>query len=87
MNENELNALKNSLLFKTPFKIARYFDKIFPEKTKRGEFLRLSRMSLLIIQNEGIGALFQALDEKIKRQRFLKKNLSIKLKNLKFLNK
>ena len=86
IKQNELDSLKSSILFKFPFKIARGLDKTFPEGSKRGEFLRLLRMSLLIIQNDGIGALFQALNEKIKRRRFLKKIYDIKLKILKYLD-
>ena len=77
--QTELDDLKHSILFKIPFKITRGLDKMFPPSTKRGEIIRLSRMSLLIIQNEGFGTLLQSFNEKVKRQRFLKKNLNISI--------
>ncbi len=73
---SELEALKNSILFKIPFKIARTLDRTFPNGTKRGEALRLARMSVLTAQNEGLGVLGHAAKEKIERQRSIKKSKS-----------
>ena len=71
--KNELEAMKNSILLKIPLSFAKNLDKAFPKSTKRGELIRLLRMSLLTLQNEGIGSLSQASQEKIKRQRLIKK--------------
>jgi len=76
--KNELEAMKNSILLKIPLAFARNLDKAFPKSTKRGELIRLLRMSLLTLQNEGIGSLSKALQEKIKRQRLFKKKPFLK---------
>ena len=87
LKQNELESIHHSVLFKILFKIARGIDKVFPQYTKRGEAIRLLRMSSVIVQNEGFGALFQSFKEKTKRRHFLKKKSTKKLNKSNTVNK
>jgi len=55
-------------MFRIVSNIARNVDKSFPSGTKRGEIVRLVRLSLLIARNEGLFVLFRSFKEKLQKQ-------------------
>ncbi len=61
---NESEEIRQSILFKTATSLAKKLDRSFPQNSRRGEILRLSKASLDIIQNDGYVALLRAIREK-----------------------
>ena len=66
--KGKFTAQEHSILFGTVIRISKGLDRFFPAQTKRGEILRLIRLSILIAKNEGGGILLQAFREKIKKE-------------------
>jgi len=67
----DFENLQRAILFKIPFKIARWLDRTFPPDSKSGEFIRLTRVGSSTAKNQGIKVLLQAILEKNRKQKFV----------------
>lgn len=84
VKSHELEENKQSVLFKTMTNFTKKLDKAFPQNTRRGELLRLSKVSIATIQNEGFRAFLKAFREKQHgKVKFQIKNSSITDKKIK----
>ena len=67
---NTLSDIEKSVSFKILKKINRNIEKSFPNKTRRGEFKKIVKSSVSMIDQKGMSEYLTAVSSKVKRHEF-----------------